>query len=236
MPLENVAPRRDSLLAMMGETQPWHPVWISVYKAKALTPHNYRHDCVLFAGDAGHLVSIFGMRGANAGIDDADNLAWKLAYVVKSQAPQALLDSYSDERVYAVRENRAPRHGKHGKYGIQGAAHVCLRADAHGRAGPGGQTCARAFADQPAPSQRQTSAIASAQSPLNAPDVDVFTAVPAPGTVSPECPLARRQDGAQQAGYITDLVQRAVGAFMDLYFSDDGCVPAQLLVLATSCR
>ena len=60
---------------------------------------------MLFAGDAAHLVPIFGVRGANSGIDDADNLAWKLAFVVKGLASDTLLDSYSLERVFATHEN-----------------------------------------------------------------------------------------------------------------------------------
>jgi 3-(3-hydroxy-phenyl)propionate hydroxylase len=102
---ENVIPRVRSLLDMMGETAPWNPIWIGIYKANALTLENYRHKRVLFAGDAAHLVPIFGVRGANSGIDDADNLAWKLAFVVKGLASERLLDSYSVERVAATHEN-----------------------------------------------------------------------------------------------------------------------------------
>ncbi|WP_186146347.1 FAD-dependent monooxygenase, partial [Burkholderia gladioli] len=94
----NVMPRVQSLLDMMGETAPWSPVWITIYKANALTLERYRHGRVLFCGDAAHLVPIFGVRGANSGIDDADNVGWKLAYVIRGLASDALLDSYSDER------------------------------------------------------------------------------------------------------------------------------------------
>jgi len=62
---------------------------------------------VMFAGDAAHLVPIFGVRGLNSGLDDAGNLAWKLAQVVRGQSPHTLLDSYSTERVHATRENIA---------------------------------------------------------------------------------------------------------------------------------
>ncbi len=61
----------------------------------------------MFAGDAAHLVPIFGVRGLNSGLDDAGNLAWKLARVVRGQSPHTLLDSYSTERVHATRENIA---------------------------------------------------------------------------------------------------------------------------------
>nr|WP_315844760.1 FAD-dependent monooxygenase [uncultured Achromobacter sp.] len=104
---ENVLPRVQSHLDMIGETTPWKPLWISIYNAKCLTLDQYRHGRVLFAGDAGHLVPIFGVRGLNSGLDDAGNLAWKLAWVLKAQAPGSLLDSYSVERVHATRQNLA---------------------------------------------------------------------------------------------------------------------------------
>ncbi|MFY3140189.1 FAD-dependent monooxygenase [Achromobacter xylosoxidans] len=103
----NVLPRVQSHLDMIGETAPWKPLWISLYNAKCLTLERYRHGRVLFAGDAAHLVPIFGVRGLNSGLDDAGNLAWKLAWVLRGQAPDSLLDSYSDERVHATRQNLA---------------------------------------------------------------------------------------------------------------------------------
>jgi 3-(3-hydroxy-phenyl)propionate hydroxylase len=60
---------------------------------------------VLFAGDSAHGVSPFGARGANSGIQDAENLAWKLDAVLRGQAPEALLNSYASEREYAADEN-----------------------------------------------------------------------------------------------------------------------------------
>ncbi|MES2946576.1 MAG: FAD-dependent monooxygenase, partial [Pseudomonadota bacterium] len=102
---ENVLPRVQSHLAMIGENEPWEPLWISIYNAKCLTLPSYRQGRVLFAGDAAHLVPIFGVRGLNSGLDDAANLAWKLALVQRAQADDSLLDSYSTERVMATREN-----------------------------------------------------------------------------------------------------------------------------------
>jgi 3-(3-hydroxy-phenyl)propionate hydroxylase len=65
----------------------------------------FRHGRVLFAGDSAHGVSPFGARGANSGVQDAENLAWKLRLVLKGIAPETLLDSYDSERVYAADEN-----------------------------------------------------------------------------------------------------------------------------------
>lgn len=104
---ENVLPRVQSHLDMIGETAPWKPLWISSYNAKCLTLDSYRHGHVLFAGDAAHLVPIFGVRGLNSGFDDAGNLAWKLAWIVRGDAPDSLLDSYNVERVHATRQNIA---------------------------------------------------------------------------------------------------------------------------------
>jgi 3-(3-hydroxy-phenyl)propionate hydroxylase len=104
---ENVLPRVQSHLDMIGELEPWEPLWISIYNAKCLTLPSYRHGRVFFAGDAAHLVPIFGVRGLNSGLDDAGNLAWKLARVIQGRSPETLLDSYSPERVHATRENIA---------------------------------------------------------------------------------------------------------------------------------
>jgi 3-(3-hydroxy-phenyl)propionate hydroxylase len=103
----NVLPRIQSHLTMIGETAPWKPLWISIYNAKCLTLGDYRAGRVLFAGDAAHLVPIFGVRGLNSGLDDAGNLGWKLAAVVDGRAPAGLLTSYTTERLHAARENIA---------------------------------------------------------------------------------------------------------------------------------
>ncbi len=84
---------------------PWTPVWASNYRAGAMTLDAYRHGRVLFAGNSAHAMPIFGVRGLNSGFDDADNLAWKLAAVVQGHGGEALLDSYSRERVQAFHLN-----------------------------------------------------------------------------------------------------------------------------------
>jgi 3-(3-hydroxy-phenyl)propionate hydroxylase len=60
---------------------------------------------VFFVGDAAKVVSPFGARGGNTGIADAENLAWKLAAVLKGRAAPALLETYHDERHEAARQN-----------------------------------------------------------------------------------------------------------------------------------
>ncbi len=108
---ENVLPRVQSHLSMIGENEPWEPLWISIYNAKCLTLDSYRHGRIFFAGDSAHLVPIFGVRGLNSGLDDAGNLAWKLAAALRGSLnpaqTQALLDSYSTERLQATHENLA---------------------------------------------------------------------------------------------------------------------------------
>ncbi|MBR8652059.1 FAD-dependent oxidoreductase [Achromobacter sp. Marseille-Q0513] len=79
----------------------WHGVW--AYRHECLS--GLRHGRVLFAGDSAHLVAPFGARGGNGGIQDADNLGWKLALVLQGRASDALLDSYSAERKHAALEN-----------------------------------------------------------------------------------------------------------------------------------
>ncbi|MES2103066.1 MAG: FAD-dependent oxidoreductase [Pseudomonadota bacterium] len=99
---ERVIPRVQALL---GKDARFQLEWVSVYTFSCLRMDKFRHGGVLFAGDSAHGVSPFGARGANSGIQDAENLAWKLAAVLKGQAPEALLDSYAQEREYAADEN-----------------------------------------------------------------------------------------------------------------------------------
>lgn len=86
---------------------PWKPVWTSIYRAGAMTLDSYLHGRILFAGNSAHAMPIFGVRGLNSGFDDADNLIWKLAAVIKQKAGDALLDTYSFERIQAFHVNAA---------------------------------------------------------------------------------------------------------------------------------
>jgi 3-(3-hydroxy-phenyl)propionate hydroxylase len=99
---ENVIPR---IKAMLGDQREFELEWVSVYTFQCRRMARFNHGRVLFVGDAAHQVSPFGARGANSGLQDADNLGWKLKLVIEGKAPPSLLDSYSEERVYAADEN-----------------------------------------------------------------------------------------------------------------------------------
>ncbi len=99
---EKVIPR---IKAMLGADREFELEWVSVYTFQCRRMQRFRHGRVLFVGDAAHQVSPFGARGANSGIQDSDNLCWKLRLVLDGKAPDHLLDSYSEERVFAADEN-----------------------------------------------------------------------------------------------------------------------------------
>ena len=97
--------RIDAQLAMIGHAgAPWEMDWNSVYSARTLTLPDYVQGRVIFTGDAAHLLPIFGVRGANTAFQDAQSLAWHLAFVVKGLAGEKLLANHSSERVGAARE------------------------------------------------------------------------------------------------------------------------------------
>ncbi|MEY4908033.1 MAG: hypothetical protein RL260_1751 [Pseudomonadota bacterium] len=99
---EQVIPR---IRAMLGPEREFTLEWVSVYTFQCRRMADFRHGRLLFVGDAAHQVSPFGARGANSGIQDADNLAWKLKLVIDGQAPEALLHTYNTERGEAADEN-----------------------------------------------------------------------------------------------------------------------------------
>ncbi|MGB7120933.1 MAG: FAD-dependent oxidoreductase, partial [Bradyrhizobium sp.] len=98
---ENVRPR---IARMLGHDQ-FDFEWISLYKFQCRRMARFIHGRVIFAGDAAHQVSPFGARGANSGLEDAENLAWKLDRVLRKTSPEALLESYQVERSAAADEN-----------------------------------------------------------------------------------------------------------------------------------
>lgn len=217
---ENVIPRVASHLKMIGERDDWRPVWISMYKANALTLPGYRQGRVLFAGDAAHLVPIFGVRGLNSGIDDAFNLGWKLAFVIQGWATDGLLDTYSDERVFAARENL--RYAKRSTEFMAPPSHAFeLMRRAVLSLAPN-HAWVRPLIDP-----RQTSAIAFPHSRLNCfpQRSQAFDAGPRPGEILPECPLTMCVGAANDAGFCTDLLGPH---FTALYFTEAGDLPSDL--------
>ncbi len=106
---EKIIPRVKALLAYGTKENDSVPdftlEWASVYTFACQRMVSFKHRRVLFAGDSAHGVSPFGARGANSGIQDAENLAWKLDLVLRGQAPEALLNTYASEREYAADEN-----------------------------------------------------------------------------------------------------------------------------------
>ena len=96
---------RARIDAMLGEGVEYELVWTSIYTFQCRRMTSFRQGRVLFVGDSAHQVSPFGARGCNGGVQDSDNIAWKLAAVLKGEAPESLIDSYDVERGLAADEN-----------------------------------------------------------------------------------------------------------------------------------
>ena len=227
-------------LDLLGIDSPWQPVWMTLYRASAMTLPSYLHGRVLFAGDAAHLVPIFGVRGMNSALEDAHNLAWKLAFVQRGLATRRLLQSYSSERVGAARFNML--HGSRGARFMSppSAAEKILRDAVL-------QLSERIPAMAQLVNPRQHAAAVLSDSPLNARIESAsdgvrsdFVAGPIPGAVLTECPLrlhdaadamrpdAMRPDAIRQ-GYVTDLLGPWISV---LVLSADGSLPLPLLQAA----
>ncbi|HZH28908.1 MAG TPA: FAD-dependent oxidoreductase [Azospirillaceae bacterium] len=177
---ERVAPR---IQALLGRDTAFTLEWVSVYSFVCMRMERFRHGRVVFAGDAAHGVSPFGARGANSGVQDAENLAWKLALVLAGQAPDALLDTYGGEREPAADENI--RNSTRSTDFITPKSEVSrLFRDA---------TLAlakdHAFARRLVNSGRLSTPAVLRDSPLNTPDEDVFAGAMVPGAPSTDAPV-----------------------------------------------
>jgi len=182
---EEVRPERvrRRLQAMLGPDRPFELEWISIYTFRCRRLPRFRHGRVIFLGDAAHEVSPFGARGFNSGIQDADNLAWKLACVLRGPAPERLLDSYDEERLVAADENI--RHSTRSTEFItpKNAASRAYRdavlalAEHH------------PFARKMLNSGRLSTPTRLDFSPLNTPDQEAFGAGLVPGTPCEDAPL-----------------------------------------------
>jgi pentachlorophenol monooxygenase/3-(3-hydroxy-phenyl)propionate hydroxylase len=80
-------------------------VWKSLYTFHGRRAEHMKVGRVFLAGDCAHIVAPFGARGLNSGVHDAENLAWKLAFVLRGWAPDDLLETYDSERMAAAGEN-----------------------------------------------------------------------------------------------------------------------------------
>ncbi|KPQ04732.1 MAG: 3-(3-hydroxy-phenyl)propionate hydroxylase [Rhodobacteraceae bacterium HLUCCA12] len=96
---------RRRVARMIGEDVAFDLVWSSIYTFQCRRMTRFHDGRVIFAGDSAHQVSPFGARGANSGLQDADNLAWKLALILDEKAGPRLLDSYDTERIHGANEN-----------------------------------------------------------------------------------------------------------------------------------
>ncbi|HHS94051.1 MAG TPA: FAD-dependent oxidoreductase, partial [Rhodobacterales bacterium] len=99
---ENIDKR---LRAMLGEEIAYSLEWSSIYTFQSRRMERFHQGRVIFAGDAAHQVSPFGARGANSGLQDGDNLAWKLKLILEGASPESLLESYDYERILGADEN-----------------------------------------------------------------------------------------------------------------------------------
>ncbi|MEI6459108.1 MAG: FAD-dependent oxidoreductase [Pseudomonadota bacterium] len=200
---DRVIPR---IRAMLGAEHEFELEWISVYTFQCRRMAQFRHGRVLFVGDSAHQVSPFGARGANSGIQDADNIGWKLDLVLRGAAPQTLLDTYHEERAYAADENllnstrstdfitpKSPISRVFRNAVLELAEH-------------------HAFAQRLVNSGRLSVPACYTHSRLNTPDLDAFAGHLTPGTPADDAPLP---DGSW-------LLRQLAGGFTLLYFVDPG--------------
>jgi 2-polyprenyl-6-methoxyphenol hydroxylase-like FAD-dependent oxidoreductase len=93
--------------AVVGAGVPYELVWLTAYRFSQRVADRFRDGRVFLAGDAAHVMSPFGARGLSSGAADAENLAWRLAWVIRHGADPSLLDGYEAERRGAALENLA---------------------------------------------------------------------------------------------------------------------------------
>ena len=183
---ENIVPRVRALLAASpAKDVEFTLEWASVYTFACMRMERFRHGRVLFAGDAAHGVSPFGARGANSGVQDAENLAWKLALVVRGAAPDALLDSYAAEREFAADENI--------RASTRSTDFITPKTEASRLFRDAVLGLARdyPFARRIVNSGRLSVPATLHESALNTPDAEYFDGAMVPGSVAADAPLLR---------------------------------------------
>ncbi len=179
---ENVIPR---IQAMLGEGVDFELEWVSVYQFACRRIDNFRYGRVLFAGDAAHQVSPFGARGANTGVQDIDNLVWKLKLVLDGRAPEALIDSYHAERAFAADDNLLNSTRSTDFITPKSRTSRVLRDAVLSLAET--EPFARALVN----SGRLSTPTPYVDSPLNTPDESAFAGTMRPGTNCADAPVVR---------------------------------------------
>ncbi len=174
---------RQRVRAALGDDVEFELEWVSIYQFACRRIDRFRHGRVLFAGDAAHQVSPFGARGANTGVQDVDNLAWKLALVLQGRAPEALLDSYHDERAFAADDNL--------RASTRSTDFITPKSRGSRRFRDAVLTLAKhePFARPLVNSGRLSTPTPYLQSPLNTPDEAHFCGAMRPGTVCADAPV-----------------------------------------------
>ena len=203
---DRVIPRVQALL---GRETRFDLEWVSVYTFACLRMEKFRHGRVLFVGDSAHGVSPFGARGANSGVQDADNLAWKLRLVLQGLAPDSLLDTYDSERVYAADENILNSTRSTDFITPKSEASRALRDATLELA----KDCG--FARRLVNSGRLSTPSTYRGSPLNTPDTDAFDGAMEPGAPATDAPVRRTREDAW-------FLAQTGNSFTGIYFSDGG--------------
>ncbi|MEO6032968.1 MAG: FAD-dependent monooxygenase, partial [Burkholderiaceae bacterium] len=172
------------------------------------------------AGDSAHGVSPFGARGANSGVQDAENLGWKLALVVQGRADASLLESYAHEREYAADENILNS--------TRSTDFITPKSEASRLFRDAVLELSRdfAFARRIVNSGRLSVPTTLSGSTLNTPDTDAFDGAMGPGAVAADAPL-QRADGTP-----TWLLRGLGSGFTLLVFGD---VPRWARALPLQC-
>ncbi len=225
---ERVIPRVQALL---GPDAKFELEWVSVYTFSCLRMDSFRHGNVLFAGDSAHGVSPFGARGANSGVQDAENLAWKLAFVLQGQAPDSLLDTYASEREYAADENIRNSTRSTDFITPKSAVSKVFRDAVLNLSKQ------HAFARQLVNSGRLSLPSVLHDSPLNTPDTGEFAGGMVPGAACVDAPVSGEQGPGwllpQLGGQFTALVFGApdAGDLRALQSLRQGTLPLKLVVV-----
>ncbi len=187
--------------------------WVSIYKFQCRRLERFVHDRVVFAGDSAHQVSPFGARGANSGVQDAENLAWKLAAVIKGEAKASLIATYHSERSEAADENILNSTRSTDFLAPHSEAERILRNAALSLAQHTG------FAKRMVNSGRLSVPTAYTDSPLSTPDDAEWEGGVSPGTPIPDAPLV---DAAGKMMFLTEalgqdftLLRKANGQTLD---------------------